>query len=183
MKDGYRAGLVATNSVAQNKARGASLDYITANGAVITEAVSSQDWPGEAAVDVSIVNWVKNPKKAPAEFVLDKTVVAGITSALKPGTTRKEAKKLQGNAGLAFQGCIPVGKGFLLDDEQAQSLLVRKDANYSDVVRRHLGSNDIADRPDLVPDGWIIDFGLRDLEDAMSYPDALEIVREKVASR
>lgn len=180
MKDGYRAGLVATNSVAQNKARGASLDYITANGAVITEAVSSQDWPGEAAVDVSIVNWVKNPKKAPAEFVLDKTVVAGITSALKPGTTRKEAKKLQGNAGLAFQGCIPVGKGFLLDDEQAQSLLVRKDANYSDVVRRHLGSNDIADRPDLVPDGWIIDFGLRDLEDAMSYPDALEIVREKV---
>lgn len=180
MSDGQRAGLVATNSVSQNKARAASLDYIIANGAVITDAISSQVWPGDAAVHVSIVNWVKSPATPPTGRLLDKTPVNEISSSLRAGTAQPVAVKLEANKGLSFQGCIPVGKGFMLDDAEAQSLLRRQDANYADVVRRHLGSNDIADRPDLVPSGWIIDFGLRDLEDAMAYPAALEIVRERV---
>jgi hypothetical protein len=56
-----RAGLVGTNSISQNRARGASLEYIVAHGGVITNAVSSQDWPGESAVDVSLVNWIRSP--------------------------------------------------------------------------------------------------------------------------
>jgi hypothetical protein len=43
---GQRAGLVGTNSISQNRARSASLDFILANGGVITDAVSSQKWPG-----------------------------------------------------------------------------------------------------------------------------------------
>ncbi len=59
LKPGQRAGLVGTNSISQNRARSASLEYIVANGGVITDAVSSQKWPGEAKVHVSIVNWAK----------------------------------------------------------------------------------------------------------------------------
>ncbi|RAX48096.1 hypothetical protein DQ353_17115 [Arthrobacter sp. AQ5-05] len=180
MQDGHRAGLVATNSVSQNKARGASLDYIIANGAVITDAVSSQVWPGDAAVHVSIVNWVKSPSLPPSGRLLDKMPVEEISSSLKVGNANPTASKLAPNSGLSFQGCIPVGKGFLLEDSEAQALLALTDANYADVVLPHLGSNDIADSPDLVPSGWIIDFGLLDLDDAMAYPAALEIIRQRV---
>jgi hypothetical protein len=68
LQPGQRAGLVGTNSVAQNRARSASLDYVAANGGVITDAAASQDWPGTAAVDVSLVNWVKSPDEPPARF-------------------------------------------------------------------------------------------------------------------
>lgn len=58
---GQRAGLVGTNSVSQNRARSVSLQYIVDTGGVITDAVSTQKWPGEAKVHVSLVNWVKSP--------------------------------------------------------------------------------------------------------------------------
>ncbi len=54
-----RAGLVGTNTIRQNESREASLDYIVENGGVITEAISTQVWSGDAAVHVSIVNWLK----------------------------------------------------------------------------------------------------------------------------
>ncbi|MFJ6113793.1 DNA methyltransferase [Agrococcus sediminis] len=71
MKPGQRAGLVGTNSISQNRARSASLDYVVAQGGVITDAVSSQKWPGEAKVHVSIANWVKKPTSSPETFKLD----------------------------------------------------------------------------------------------------------------
>ena len=48
LPDGGRAGLVGTNSISQNRGRGASLDYIVKNGGVIVNAVSTQDWSGAA---------------------------------------------------------------------------------------------------------------------------------------
>ena len=66
MRPGDRAGLVGTNSISQNRARGASLNYVVEKGGVITDAVSRQKWPGEAVVNVSIVNWVQQPSEPPA---------------------------------------------------------------------------------------------------------------------
>lgn len=54
-----RVGLVATNSISQGKSRKVSLDYINENGGYIHEAISTQEWSGEAKVHVSIVNWSK----------------------------------------------------------------------------------------------------------------------------
>src|SRR5204863_3034684 len=58
-----RAGLVGTNTIRQNYSRQGGLDYIVANGGTITDAVSTEVWSGEAAVHVSIVNWVKGEEK------------------------------------------------------------------------------------------------------------------------
>lgn len=80
---GQRAGLVGTNSISQNRARSASLEYIVANGGVITDAVSTQKWPGEAKVHVSLVNWIKTPNSPPTAFVLDGDPVEGITPELR----------------------------------------------------------------------------------------------------
>jgi hypothetical protein len=176
-----RAGLVGTNSISQNRARGVSLEYITEHGGVITAAVSSQDWPGEAAVDVSIVNWIKEPAASPPTAVLDGTDVPRITPSLR--TTDSDigsAARLPANEAIAFQGPQPVGRGFIITIDEARELLSETDGEYRDVVRPYLIGDDIANSPKQEPSRFIIDFGLRTLEEAMAYPRALEIVRARV---
>ena len=181
LKPGQRAGLVGTNSISQNRARSASLEYVTSNGGVITDAVSSQTWPGEAKVHVSLVNWVNTPSEPPTEFVLDNQLVSGITAELRPPElSTGDAPALPANKGRCFQGMTPVGEGFILSDVEAKTLLVATDADYRDVVRPYLIGEDIADHPEQRPGRWIIDFGHRPLELAMKYPAAIKIVRERV---
>lgn len=175
-----RAGLVGTNSIAQNRARSASLDYVVAQGGVITSAVSSERWPGDAVVHVAIVNWVVRPTERPRRFVLDDREVVGISTSLRPSDDLPNPEVLTGNSGIAFQGPIPVGTGFILSNEDASSILDDADVDYSEVVRRYLIGDDIADDPRQEPRRWIIDFASMSLEDASKYPRAIQIVRDKV---
>lgn len=175
-----RAGLVATNSISQNRSRGPSLDWIVDTGGMITSAVSSQPWSGEAKVHVSIVNWVKQPIAMPAAFLLDGREVSGITSALRPGADRPKPHKLQQNLGVGFQGVIPAGNGFIISESEAEELLQDHSADYGIIVRRYLMGDDISNDPMQAPTRWIIDFGTRSLEEANNWPRALDIVRHRV---
>lgn len=181
LKPGQRAGLVGTNSISQNRARSASLEYITSLGGVITDAVSSQKWPGEAKVHVSIVNWVKEPESPPSELTLDGKRVDGITPSLTPAFGDEWVPvPLAENKGKCFQGPIPVGDGFVVGAKEAQALLARPEADYSSVVRRYVIGDDLAKRPDQSPSRWIIDFATRSLEQATAFPAALDLVRVRV---
>ncbi len=181
LKPGQRAGLVGTNSISQNRARSASLEYIVQNGGVITDAVSTERWPGDAKVHVSIVNWVKSPANAPAAFDLDGSPVGGITTSLKSGSPDDwRPQALGANRGHCFQGPIPVGRGFVLDESTARKMLASKEADYSTVVRPYLDSEDIADDPHQAPRRWVIDFNVLPLEAASKYPEAMKVVRESV---
>lgn len=177
---GARAGLVATNSISQNRNREPSLEWIIENGGVIVNAVSTQDWSGEAAVDVSIVNWIKEPSEL-IEPVLDGVPVTGISAALTSlEADVSSASSLPGNNGRCFYGPIPGGTGFILEPEEANVLLARTDATYADVVRPYLVGRDIVTDPEQRPTRFIIDFGFRSLEEAMAYPAALRIVEARV---
>lgn len=177
LDDGERAGLVGTNSISQNRARSASLNYIVEHGGVITSAVSTQDWPGEAAVDVSIVNWIKLPATSPTRYMLDGAEVVAIDTALEPSTIPiADVPVLAANRGRAFQGFLPAAK-YDIDDDVAERLLGLPDAPYRDVVRRYIDGRDIARTVDQAPARWTIDFGQMPLENALQYPAALEIVR------
>lgn len=181
LKPGGRAGLVATNSVTQTRNREPSLGWVVDSGGVITDAISSQDWTGEAAVDVSIINWIKEPAVIPTSYVLDGVEVESITPSLKKqGVDVSEAARLSMNRGFAFQGPQPVGSGFVLSKEKARSLLREGGDRYREVVRPYLIGNDILHTPDQAPSRFIIDFGLRSLEEAMEYPLALAIVEDLV---
>ena len=67
------------------------------NGGTITEAVSTQVWPGEATVHVSIVNWVKGEAAGEKVLWVQEGDAAGspfrrhalprIHAALSPGPT------------------------------------------------------------------------------------------------
>lgn len=136
LQPGQRAGLVGTNSISQNRARSASLEYVVANGGVITDAVSTQKWPGEAKVHVSLVNWVKAPAEPPSAFILDGAPVSGISAELRPPEhSTGQVAALPANKGRCFQGPIPVGDGFIITPEEAQGLLARPEADYREVVR------------------------------------------------
>jgi hypothetical protein len=179
LEPGQRAGLVGTNSISQNRARSASLNYIVENGGIITDAVSSQDWPGEANVDVSIVNWIKQPANAPGLFVLDNAEVEGIDTALTESTIPiADVPVLPANTGRAFQGFLP-GAKFDITVEEARTILAAQDAHYEDVVLPYLDGRDITRTIDQSPTRYTIDFGQTSLERAMGYPAALEILREQ----
>ena len=181
LKPGQRAGLVGTNSVSQNRGRGASLDYIAATDGVITDAVSSQKWPGDAKVYVSLVNWVKQPAEPPSAFTLDGEVVVGITTSLRAAAMGGWLPvQLPANKGHCFEGPSPKAKGLLIDADTAARLLGLADADYREVVRPYLTANDVTEDPGQAPTRWAIDFGLRTLEDALAYPAALDIARKDV---
>jgi hypothetical protein len=177
LEPGKRAGLVGTNSISQNRARGVSLQYIVENGGVIVSAVSSQDWPGEAAVDVSIVNWVKDPEESLHPVILDGEEVAAITPSLRAGT-EEEPPALAGNDAIAYQGMLP-GANYLVDGEVAITLRGQEEPPYRDVIRPYLSGDDIANDPLQQPSRFVVDFGVRTLEEAMAYPEALQIVRRQ----
>jgi hypothetical protein len=88
--------------------------------------------------------------------------------------------RLAANEGRCFQGPIPLGAGFLLSRDEAHDLLSLTDADYSKVVRPYLGGDDITTDPEQHPRRFIIDFGVMALEEAMAFPAALAIVRERV---
>lgn len=180
MRPGDRAGLVGTNSISQNRARGASLNYVVEKGGVITDAVSRQKWPGEAVVNVSIVNWVQEPDEPPQHFALDGEPVEGINTRLRESKLAiEEYEPLPANLGRSFQGPIPAGS-FYLEPDEAGEILARTEASYSDVVRPYLIGDDITEEPEQHPRRFIVDFGFMALEEAMKYPAALDLVRERV---
>ncbi len=87
---------------------------------------------------------------------------------------------LAANRGTFFQSPTPVGKGFILEREEAQAVLDDWSISYAKVVRPYLTSEDLADDARQRSGRWIIDFGQRELEEAEGFPRALAIVQERV---
>lgn len=180
LRPGQRAGLVGTNSISQNLGRSASLDYVVAQGGVLTDAISTQKWPGEAKVHVSIVNWVDQPDIGRTDLTLDGRPVQHITTSLTADAPAWRPMPLVANSGRCFEGPSPKAKGLLLSEDEALELRRRDDAAYERVVRPYLTAKDITDDPAQAPSRWALDFRLMGLEEAMRYPAALQIARERV---
>lgn len=96
---GGRAGLIGTSSVRDSHTCEASLAYIVSEAGTITDAVSSQPWPGQAAVNVSIVNWLKGQADGSFRLTVKGQVYdcEKIEPHLQLHTDVREAKKLKAN--------------------------------------------------------------------------------------
>ncbi|GAP95041.1 DNA methyltransferase [Leptolyngbya sp. NIES-2104] len=171
-----RVGLVGTNSISQGKSRSASLEYITQNGGQIHTAISTQPWSGEAKVHVSIVNW---SKQQPQKYRLDGQVVSHITSSLTAETNVSNAVRLQANLGQCFQGVIPVGKDFLITQEQAEQW-IKADLKNVEVLKRFSSGENLTRNPLGTPERWIIDFNDLDIEEASEYTLPFEHLKKYV---
>ncbi|NJL52628.1 MAG: class I SAM-dependent DNA methyltransferase [Hydrococcus sp. SU_1_0] len=160
-----RVGLVATNSISQGKSRKATLDYITNNGGYIHEAISTQPWSGEAKVHVSIVNW---SYEQPKQYFLDDQEVSFINSSLQANVDVSNAKTLKANLNQCFQGVIPVGKDFIVTEEQVQKWIAKDSKNQEVLKLFSMGAN-LAQNTNGKPERWIIDFSNMDLEEVSDF--------------
>jgi len=162
LAEGGRAGLVATKTIRETSSRKASLDYVTDHGGIITEAVSSQPWSGDAVVHVSIVNWLKNGDPGQQRVLwLNNTdlrlEVDHIPASLQPGIDVRRAAALPANQHpkVCFQGQTPgVTKGFTLDATEREAL-IHRDPGAARYIHPFLGGEELLH--DLTIDRWVID--------------------------
>ncbi len=167
-------GLVATNSVAQGLTREATLDYILSNGGYIHNAVSTQEWSGEAAVHVSIVNWSRS---LPKTFILDGKDVHTINSSLKAEISVTAAKKIDDNLDISFQGCNLNGKGFIVSRAEALQW-IKTDKKNNEVLKPMLdGKTVVSPFTEL---DYVIDFSEKSVEEASLYKLPFDRVKKDV---
>ena len=176
LRPGERAGYVCTKSITQNASRAASLAPLLAAGDTITDAWRAHPWPGEAAVDVAIVNWICGP--CPGPHHLDDRPVATISASLDD-LDLAAARPLARNAGLCFMGVTPGNDGFILRPEQSASILARDPASAA-VIRPFLIGRDLSRDPQQRPTRHIIDLGTQTLAEAARYPGALQHLEHSV---
>ena len=191
LPEGGRAGLVGTNTIRQNEGREASLDYIVANGGTLTDAVSTQVWSGDAAVHVSIVNWVKGEEageKTLTTQVGDRVSdpwkiekVAAIEPTLATSLNVSAASGLVANQNpkCVFQGQKPNHTGFFLEPAEAIEWITEEPA-LKEVLFPYLIGRDLVENGG--PSRWVIDFGQRDQFSARSFKRAFQRAQETVMS-
>ena len=172
------AGLIATNTIAEGETRQVGLAQLPEMGVNLFRGISSQAWPGAAALAVAVI-WTTKLKWS-GLVVLDGQEVNSITPEMSAGSlVRQTPKRLHANDDKAFKGSSIQGSGFLLTPEEAHDV-IRHDARYKDVLFPYLGGEDITRRPDSSPSRWAINFFNFTLDEAEQYPLCLEIVRQKV---
>jgi hypothetical protein len=178
LRDGGQLGFLATNTIAQGDTREVGLEQLTGNGCVIPRAVPSRPWPGTASLEVAHV-WVRLGTWS-GPFVLDEKPTNGITAFLtSPGTVSGNPYCLKANESKSFIGSYVLGMGFVLEPDEAQSL-IEKDARNKDVLFPYLNGEDLNSRPDQSPRRWVINFFDWPIERAKEYHDCFGIIEEKV---
>jgi hypothetical protein len=187
LRIGGAFGLIATNTISQGDTRDAGLKQICRDGGVIYRAVRRLQWPGEAAVVVSVVHIGKAISRDYA--VLSGIVVPGINSFLFPSGKEFEPVRLRSNIGMSFRGCDIYGMGFLFDDNDPDGRstpvavmhdLISKNKKNSECIFPYLGGRDLVANPEHLHSRHVINFAQFSLTEASEWPDLIEIVKAKV---
>jgi hypothetical protein len=158
-------GLIATNTIGQGDTRTTGLAAILRVGGSISRAVRRLQWPGEAAVVVSLVHVQRGIAHS---SVLDGRQVSRISAYLVRGEMDDSPVRLAANARKAFQGSIVLGMGFTFDDftaarGEAESLgtmrtLIAKSARNSERIFPYIGGEEVNNSPALAHDRCVINF-------------------------
>jgi uncharacterized protein (DUF433 family) len=168
--------LITTNSINRGETRDGGLEQIQKRDGNICFAQRSIQWPGQAAVEVTLISVTKRPKTA--RVILDNTEVDFIDSFLSSENLSKPFV-LRSNDQLAFQGTNIYGKGFILSQDEAKSLK-EKDHKNKDVIQTYLTGDEINNNPNHYPERFVVNFWNRTLEEARAYEDCIKIVEERV---
>lgn len=173
LKHGGTFGLIATNTIAQGDTREVGLDALLAKGDNLYQAMKSMKWPGEANLEVSVVHLAKGERSV--QPILDAYPAPRITAYLDDSETEGKPHRLKANEGIAFQGSIVLGMGFVLSEEDAQDMLDR-DPRNEEVLYPYLNGEDLNSHPQQKPSRWVINFWDWPEERAATYKEPFERV-------
>jgi SAM-dependent methyltransferase len=191
LKPSGRAGLVGTNTIRQNYSREGGLDYIVGEGGTITEAVGSQAWSGDAAVHVSIVNWIKGDARGDKKLYVQKGerrdgpwesyALPVIGPSLSPLVETAGAERINANASaqVCYQGQTHGHEGFLLSLEEAEAM-IDADGRNAEVLFPYLTGDDVLTLVPPVAPRCVIDFFPRDVNESASFVLPFERVKRTV---
>ena len=187
LRDGGTFGLIATNTIAQGDTRSSGLRWICSHGGEIYRATKRVQWPGDAAVIVSVLHIAKGPFAG--EKVLDGTSVENITAFLFHRGGHADPLRLTANAGKSFVGSYVLGMGFTFDDTDkkgvASSLadmqrLVDSDQRNREVIFPYIGGEEVNTSPTRAHHRYVINFGDRsEAECRKRWPQLLAIVEDR----
>lgn len=181
-------GLLSTNTISQGDTKTVGLAQLLRMNATIYRAVKSRKWPGSASLEVAHV-WISRAQWR-GNYVLDDVSSGLISDSLESSSLSGDPLALKVNDGKVIEGVKIVGMGFVLEPNEAASL-IEADRKHAAVVRPLLAGDDINSRPDCSPSRWIISFRMWPLNRdtappnylgpvAADYPDCLRIVEERV---
>ena len=108
-------------------------------------------------MSADVLRWADD---VPTEMISTLLEPAGRTLGLPVGLVQ--------NRGKSFQGCIPLGDGFVLDESEARAWIA-EDPKNANVLFPFLNGEDLNSRPDCSASRWVIDFYDRSLEEASKY--------------
>jgi hypothetical protein len=154
IRQGGCFGLIATNTIGQGDTRATGLATLLQTGGAIRRAVKRLQWPGAAAVVVSVVHLVKGRIVSPA---LDGRQVSRISAYLVEGELDESPALLNENEGKSFIGSYLLGMGFTFDaaaaeKDEAESLvkmqaLIAKDPRNADRIKPYIGGEEVNNSP------------------------------------
>src|SRR5690625_709458 len=161
---------------------------MVAGGFTITRAIQSRSWPAASAnLEFAAVWGTLGPVTADVPRVANEIPVRRISTLLEPaGRVEGNPIRLAENEGIAFQGCIVLGMGFVLQTEEAKEWIA-VDAHNAEVLFPYLNGEDLNSRPDASASRWVIDFNDRSEAEAakyeLPYARVLERVKAERASK
>jgi hypothetical protein len=181
-----RAGLITTNSITQSFNR-AVVQRVLAGGVRIVWAVADHPWVEDAdgaAVRVALTVTAREERQATLVKVaedgamISENVVSTVNADLsyEADVAGAVTTPLISNRGLAAFGFALHGAGFVLEGAEASSL-IQQNPSYAEIVRPYRGGKDLTGRPRKV---YVIDFGYMEEEEARTYPQLFDLVRDRV---
>lgn len=163
-------GLIATNTIAQGDTREVGLDQIAGAGFTIFRAIQSRPWPSHSAMLSFAAVWgTRSNVDESAPRYADGLKVASISTLLEPeGRIHGRPARLLENAGVAYVGCYPLGKGFVINSAKVDEWIAADHRN-SEVLFPYLNGDDLNSSPECMASRWVIDFLDRTEELASQY--------------
>lgn len=176
-----QAAIIATNTLAQTDSRHVGLAQLKSRGVELRSAIKSERWPTRSAVVHYCAVWTSRATlQDGAQRLLDGIQVPGISPSLDIETrVTADPRILLENSGIARIGSKIDGIGFTLTPDEADRL-IQEDPQGSQVVLPFLVGEDVNRRIDSSARRWVINFGVRPLEEARSFPACLEHVVRNV---
>ena len=165
IRRGGAFGLIATNTIAQGDTRSTGLRHICEHGGEIYEVRTRVQWPGLAAVVVSVLHIAKG--RFPKEKRLDGKPVEKITAFLFHRGDHSDPARLKANAGKSFQGSIVLGMGFTFDDTDRKGVatplaemrrLLEDNPRNKEAIFPYIGGEEVNTSPTHAHHRYVINF-------------------------
>ena len=178
-------GILSTSSICEGDTRTAALVWLRERGQIYN-AIRKMPWPGEANVDVSVIHF--RYKRGLQPVLLDGEEVGEINSFLNEGGTDYDPVRLIENRDVCFEGFVPYGDGFILDEATDPDLvnsflsnLRQSEPQSLRLIFSYLGGDEVTDDPCRRPMRQVVYTGkMKEAQLRSNHPLVYEFLRQRV---